>query len=141
MELLKTSPEWKAFAQTNTDNLAAMVKALKKSTRTLSFSTEQQQTFSEIRQYLQIEGITWMAVRSSSPEEDQEGSSFAGIYETVLGVTGDGLKDAIKTCFASALDERVVTYKQKRGYNPYQPKIDRQNSLADPFLFLNNAVY
>jgi len=123
MELLKASPEWKAFAQTNSDNLAAAVKALKKSARTLSFSTEQQQTLSEIRQYLQTEGITRMAVRSSSPEEDQEGSSFAGIYETVLGVTRDGLEDAIKTCFASALDERVVAYKQKRGYDPYQPKI------------------
>jgi pyruvate,water dikinase len=64
-----------------------------------------------------------IAVRSSSPEEDQAGSSFAGMYGTVLGVTWDNIEAAIRTCFASALDERVVSYKQKRGYDPSEPKI------------------
>jgi pyruvate,water dikinase len=123
MERLKDSSEWKAFAQTKSDDKAAAATALKNSAQTLTFSEDQKQTLSEVRRYLQSEGITLMAVRSSSPEEDQEASSFAGIYDTVLGVTDDGLQAAITTCFASALDKRVVSYKQKRGYAPNQPKI------------------
>ena len=123
MERLKVSPEWKAFAQTKADDVAAAATAVKDSAQTLTFSEDQQQTLSEVRQHLQTEGITLMAVRSSSPEEDLEGASFAGIYETLLGVTDDGLEAAIKTCFASALDERVVAYKQRRGFDPLDPKI------------------
>jgi pyruvate,water dikinase len=123
MERLKASPEWKAFAQTKTDDMVAAATAVKNSAQTLTFSEDQQQTLSEVRQHLQTEGTTLMAVRSSSPEEDLEGASFAGIYETVLGVTEGNLEAAIKTCFSSALDERVVAYKQKRGFDPLDPKI------------------
>jgi pyruvate,water dikinase len=121
--LLKATPEWKAFTKTKDDVMEAAAKAVKRSCQTLAFSEDQLQILAEVRQYLQTEDITMMAVRSSSPEEDLEGASFSGIYETVLGVTGDGLEAAIKTCFASALDERVVAYKQKRGYDPFDPKI------------------
>ena len=123
MERLKASPDWKAFAQTKADDMAAAATAVKDSAQTLTFSEDQQQTLSEVRQHLQTEEITMMAVRSSSPEEDLEGASFAGIYETVLGVTGGNLEAAIKTCFASALDERVVVYKQERGFDPLDLKI------------------
>jgi len=123
MGRLKASPEWKAFAQTKSDVMAATAKAVKNSAQTLTFSEDQQQILADVRKYLQTEEITMMAVRSSSPEEDLEGASFAGIYETVLGVTMDGLEAAIKTCFASALDERVVAYKQRSGFDPLDPKI------------------
>jgi pyruvate,water dikinase len=123
IEHLKASPEWKAFAQTKADDMTAAATDVKNSAQTLTFSEDQQQTLSEIRKYLQTEGIILMAVRSSSPEEDLEGASFAGIYETVLGVTDANLEAAIKTCFASALDERVVAYKQKQGYDAHDPKI------------------
>jgi len=123
IERLEASPEWEAFAQTKADDVAAAATAVKKSAQTLAFSEDQQQTLSKVRQHLQAEDITLVAVRSSSPEEDLEGASFAGIYETILGVTDDGLKAAIKTCFASALDERVVAYKQERGFDPLDPKI------------------
>jgi pyruvate,water dikinase len=123
MEHLKASPEWKVFAQTKADDMTAAATDVKNSAQTLTFSEDQQQTLSEIRKYLQTEGIILMAVRSSSPEEDLEGASFAGIYETVLGVTDANLEAAIKTCFASALDERVVAYKQKQGYDAHDSKI------------------
>jgi pyruvate,water dikinase len=123
MKQLKVSPEWQAFAQTKAGDMIAMAKEVKNGAQALTFSDEQQQTVSEVRQYLQTEGISMMAVRSSSPEEDLERASFAGIYETVLGVTGDNLGAAIKICFASALDERVVAYKQERGFDPLEPKI------------------
>jgi pyruvate,water dikinase len=64
-----------------------------------------------------------VAVRSSSPEEDLAQASFAGGYETTLGVTRDTLLDAIRTSFASALDFRVVQYKLQNGLDILKPKI------------------
>lgn len=63
------------------------------------------------------------AVRSSSPEEDLEGASFAGGYETRLGVPRSGLLDAVRQCFASSLDVRVLLYKEQHGFDPLAPTI------------------
>jgi len=63
------------------------------------------------------------AVRSSSPEEDLDGSSFAGGYETTLGVRRDELVQAIRHSFASVFDERVVQYKRQRGMSVDVPRI------------------
>jgi len=63
------------------------------------------------------------AVRSSSPEEDLAEASFAGLYETVLGVTGQTLDGAIRHCFASCLDGRVAIYKQQRHLPVDVPRI------------------
>jgi pyruvate,water dikinase len=113
LEQLKRTPEWKVFTQTEDDSLTTAATAVKNSCQGLTFDAEQQKTLAEVRHYLRAEGIKLMAVRSSSPEEDLEGASFAGIYETVLGVNAANLEDAIKICFASALDERVVADKQQ----------------------------
>src|SRR5947209_913654 len=40
-----------------------------------------------------------VAVRSSATAEDSADTSFAGKQETILGVTGDGLIDAIERCW------------------------------------------
>ena len=123
ISLLKATLEWKVFAQAKDVDMVAAATAVKNSCQAFVFSEDQQRPLFEIRQHLQAEGVTLMAVRSSSPEEDLEGASFAGVYETVLGVTDENLEDAIKTCFASALDERVVAYKQKNNHDPLDPKI------------------
>jgi len=123
MEQVKTTSVWNVYTQAKDDGMVAAANAVKHSCQTLAFTDDQQQTLVEVRQDLQAKGITLMAVRSSSPEEDMEGASFAGIYETVLGVTDGDLEAAIKTCFASALDERVVAYKQMNGFDPLDPKI------------------
>ncbi len=68
-------------------------------------------------------GLSLFAVRSSSPEEDLEGLSFAGEYETVLGVRGEHLEDALRRCFASAFGERVFLYKQEHGLAMDRPRI------------------
>lgn len=60
---------------------------------------------------------TLYAVRSSSPEEDLEGSSFAGMYETILGVERNDIADALRQVFASAYDERVFAYKTAKGFS------------------------
>ncbi|SCX24416.1 PEP/pyruvate-binding domain-containing protein [Mycolicibacterium fluoranthenivorans] len=56
-------------------------------------------------------GAPW-AVRSSAVAEDLADASFAGVYETVLGVDSlDGLRDAVRTCWASFDDTRAQTYR------------------------------
>lgn len=50
------------------------------------------------------------AVRSSTPEEDGTGLSFAGVFETKLGVTVESLEGAVRECFVSVFDYRVFSY-------------------------------
>ncbi|MBI3810530.1 MAG: PEP/pyruvate-binding domain-containing protein, partial [Nitrospirae bacterium] len=70
-----------------------------------------------------FEEKTLFAVRSSSPEEDLEDASFAGCYETVLGVSPDRLEAALHMTFASCLDARIVTYKRERRITHLDPRI------------------
>ena len=65
----------------------------------------------------------FFAVRSSSPEEDLEGASFAGGYETTLGVTVETLEAAILHSFTSSFDERVFLYKKEHGFQLDHPRI------------------
>lgn len=59
---------------------------------------------------------TQVAVRSSAIAEDLAQASFAGQYETVLGVIGkDQVLAAVERCWASAKTERVTTYARERG--------------------------
>jgi rifampicin phosphotransferase len=56
-----------------------------------------------------------MAVRSSAAAEDLPNASFAGQYETILGVRGpEDLLDAIRRCRASAQTARVEQYQAAR---------------------------
>lgn len=73
-----------------------------------------------------------VAVRSSSPEEDLDGKSFAGGYETMLGIRierdlteneGSDLHCAILHCFASAFDDRIVQYKLQQHMSVVFPRI------------------
>jgi len=55
------------------------------------------------------------AVRSSSPEEDLEGTSYAGMYESILGQRKDQLETAVAHVFSSCFDYRVMAYKKEKG--------------------------
>jgi rifampicin phosphotransferase len=53
-----------------------------------------------------------LAVRSSGVAEDLPGASFAGQYETLLGVRGQAdLVRAVSHCWSSAFSERVAAYR------------------------------
>lgn len=54
------------------------------------------------------------AVRSSAADEDGTEDSFAGIYESKLGVEGDFLREAICEVIASAFSDRALTYRFER---------------------------
>ena len=71
-----------------------------------------QDVWAEVLSHLEHLGHGPVAVRSSASAEDLAGESFAGQYETVLGVEGpEALADAIAQCLASATSERVRAYR------------------------------
>lgn len=61
---------------------------------------------------MQASGNTPVAVRSSAAGEDGAEQSYAGQYDTVLGVDSiERLTAAIATCLGSASSDRVVSYR------------------------------
>ncbi len=66
---------------------------------------------------------TVYAVRSSSPEEDLARTSFAGQYETILGVRPPDLENCIAEAFGSMFDFRVVEYKRQNNLPVDNPRI------------------
>jgi pyruvate,water dikinase len=56
------------------------------------------------------------AVRSSAIGEDSGTASFAGIFDTYLGVSGsDRVLDAVRACWASLFNTRAVAYRLRAG--------------------------
>jgi pyruvate,water dikinase len=55
------------------------------------------------------------AVRSSAIDEDQRDHTFAGVHLTELGVPRSALPISITRCWASALDEPALKYRQVHG--------------------------
>jgi phosphohistidine swiveling domain-containing protein len=61
-------------------------------------------------------GDSRWAVRSSAVAEDLEGASFAGVYETVLGIgTLSELVQAVHECWAAHEAKRADVYRGERG--------------------------
>lgn len=60
-----------------------------------------------------------VAVRSSATAEDSARASFAGGFDTVVGVRGaDEVLDAVRRCWAGASGERAVEYARANGIDP-----------------------
>jgi phosphohistidine swiveling domain-containing protein len=66
-------------------------------------------------------GAPVVAVRSSATAEDLPGHSFAGQYETILGVRSlEECLDAIKQCWASLWTDRAFEYRRHNGIDHQQ---------------------
>ena len=107
-----------------TSEAIARCTVLKELCRTISLSSDQRAILTELQSEVKSWPIGLAAVRSSAPEEDGTGASFAGAFETKLGVTSDTLEDAVRTCFASMFDYRVFCYTSART------DADVNNSMA-----------
>lgn len=94
----------KALKETSLENCDAV----KSQAESLRFSPEQRRVFNKVM--VELPGEVF-AVRSSSPEEDLEGTSFAGMYETYLGTLRDTIEIQVARAFASCFDYRVMAYK------------------------------
>ena len=63
-----------------------------------------------------------VAVRSSATAEDTTEFSFAGMFESYLGVRGKAaLADAVQHCWASTFNGRVLYYRLSRGMPAEMP--------------------
>ncbi|OIQ26551.1 PEP/pyruvate-binding domain-containing protein [uncultured Vibrio sp.] len=107
---IKQSQAWRALIDDTTIKHCDAVKAL---AQALRFSDVQKQHFSEALS--EFEQTEVFAVRSSSPEEDLKGTSFAGMYETFLGTPKSDLEETIAMAYSSMFDFRVIEYKRKHG--------------------------
>ncbi len=57
-----------------------------------------------------------VAVRSSATGEDSSDASFAGIFDTFLGISGaQATINSVRDCWASLFTTRAVDYRLKRG--------------------------
>ncbi len=66
--------------------------------------------------YRCLEVHVLVAVRSSATGEDGDQASFAGIFDTYLGVSGhDGLLRAVRGCWASLFTPRALSYRVDHG--------------------------
>ena len=122
-EKIQASTAWSNLqnAIEKDEDIATYINKVKEIIKTFTLSETQENSISEALQGLSADAQ--YAVRSSSPEEDLEGSSFAGIYETVLGVPKDNIKNAVLQVFLSAFEERVFVYKKAKGFLVDQVKI------------------
>ncbi len=109
LQNIKGSDGWQALL---TDTTKVNCDRVKAEAAGLRFTTGQRRAFDE-----QVKGLAGdlFAIRSSSPEEDLKGNSFAGMYETLLGVTRPGLEEAVAKAFSSCFDFRVTEYKKQNN--------------------------
>jgi len=130
LEQLKLTPQWQTFTTAGAEQMQPACNALKQVSAVFRFTVEQQETISQALQSFDEKAL--FAVRSSSPEEDLEGASFAGGYETILGVNKSGIEAAVLKAFISCLDFRVAAYKREHGFDASSPKIAVvvQNQIA-----------
>jgi len=58
-------------------------------------------------------------VRSSATVEDSRGASFAGEYETYVGLSGvEQIELHVRRCWASAFTTRALSYAWNNGLSP-----------------------
>ena len=117
MDQLRQQPAWDARLGSDEAELSRWSATLKSACHLLEFTIEMKSALSEALSGLAAATPAALyAVRSSSPEEDLEGASFAGGYETTLGVTTDSIELAVCHSFTSSFDERVLLYKREHGF-------------------------
>ncbi len=117
---VRASSAWASVLDAEGADLDQRCARLKQWAGELEFAAEQRVVLDRVAAGL---GASRYAVRSSSPEEDLSGASFAGLYETILGVDAGSLEDAVRRCFGSCLNPRVLAYKREKGFEDFDPKI------------------
>jgi pyruvate,water dikinase len=117
-ENIRTTAAWQEFRNAPDKAHCDALKAL----ATVLTLTDAQNASIEIA-LNELDDKTLFAVRSSSPEEDLEEASFAGQYDTILGVVPEQLEKAIAKAFASMFDTRVVEYKKLNKITLDDPRI------------------
>ena len=113
-EVITASQSWQDFVHAPPEEMEACAARLPPLTDGLSFDGEQKALVAQALD--RLGRFPLFAVRSSSPEEDLAGASFAGGYETILGANQATTESAVCRAFASCLQPRVFVYKREQGF-------------------------
>jgi len=121
---IKSTESWARLLAAPPDGQAELCRDLQDHSHTLTIAQANRDALNALlADLVATHSDLRLAVRSSSPDEDLVSSSFAGSYETLLGVRPDDVEAAVRTCFASSFDPRVFSYKRERGFDSTDPKI------------------
>jgi len=124
LEHIQNTPEWTRVLNSSPKDLKQNCDAVKSLCMGFELDDMRKETLANALESLTADDkALLLAVRSSSPEEDLEGLSFAGGYETTLGVKEETLEYAVRRSFASCFAERVLRYKEEHGLAVDQPRI------------------
>lgn len=122
IDTMTSAPEWHDLRAAvvdpdgcDVDKIEPRCTAVKARASRLELDVEQRQALDAVADRA---GHGVLAVRSSAPEEDLAGASFAGLFETRLGVNAADLAEAVRHCFAACFDARVLVYKAERKLDP-----------------------
>lgn len=123
-EQLKESSTWTELSNSEPPEWERIYSKLKSLCLDLIPTATQRQTLNKLNAMLKVLGDGgYFAVRSSSPEEDLESTSFAGCYESRINVAATELEKSITYCFSSCFDVRVLMYKMQHGFDVLLPDI------------------
>lgn len=86
---------------------------------------------SGLREVMARHGAMSWAVRSSATDEDGGEATYAGVYATRLGVTAEGLGEAVLACWASPWTATALSYHERsRSSEPPAMAVVLQPMLA-----------
>ncbi len=105
--------------ENDTERLLDVSESLKAAIRNLSLGDA---VIAEILSSFDALDVESVAVRSSAPEEDSEAHSWAGQFDTVLGVNRGTLIAAIKECWSSLFGVAALRYRRD-SKSPVMPSI------------------
>lgn len=109
--LLEESPDSATAGETRAEEIQARIRA---SSVPAAVSEPLAAHLRELESQLP-EGVRW-AVRSSAVAEDLAGASFAGQYDSLLGVSGGReVERALLHCWASFFNPHAIRYRRDRG--------------------------
>ncbi len=116
----------KIFEKLNIDNIRSLQSVGKKARKMVSEADFSEEFRNKIIEEYREMGRKYgknpeVAVRSSATAEDLPGASFAGLHETYLNIKGEKeLLLAIKKCIVSLFGDRVISYRESKGFNHFE---------------------
>lgn len=116
-------PAWQALTRAPQADWALRCADMRAALEALEWTPAQAGTLEALASQHLGRGRGRFAVRSSSPEEDLDNASFAGVYRSCLGVSAQDIGKAVRACFASCLDLPVLAYKAAHGLPVFAPSI------------------
>ncbi len=119
-DLLDSSSEWRKLSDSfqldaplDFHSCEKLCTEIQRSIEGLEVTTNQRTILNQLMSLLTF-SEQWV-VRSSGVAEDLPHLSFAGMYESFIGVRCPDVERALKDCFKSAFAPRVIKYKHENG--------------------------